>query len=176
MNRDTAIRYTCPHCQAPGGIYCTRPRHLNRRPRVIQGVHRPRVALAVEMERLRARVERRQSAYLWDQKYFVTPRLVDQVFGDGKKIIHLAGINTRPAYWVVRIDSQWSTSNYDPSPCLRDWLEEIYQAIEGQFGTGEKEDGSLYARSKFPSACNLGAGCAWGEFSSDETTRLLAVS
>ncbi len=122
------------------------------------------------------RVERRHAAYLWGQKHFITPRLVYRVFGDGKKIVHLSGVNTRPAYWVVRIDSQWSTNNFDPSPRPSDWLEDVYQAIEEQFGTGEKEDGSLYAKAQFPNACCLGDGSSWGELSNEEAGRLLEVS
>lgn len=113
-------------------------------------------------KRLRERIERRRATSLWGQKRFVTPRLLDRVFGDGKQLIWLSGINTRPAYWVVRIDSKWSISNWNPSPNPSDWLEDVYQAIEEEFGTGEKEDASLYANAKFPQACDLGAGTSWG--------------
>lgn len=79
----------------------------------------------------------------------------------------------RPAYWVVRIDSKWNTNNHDPNPNPSDWLEDVYEAIEEEFGTGEKEDGSLYADAKFPQACNLGDGSSWAEFSDEATKRLL---
>lgn len=120
-------------------------------------------------DELRTKIERRHAARLWGQKHFVTPRLVTQVFGDGKKIIWLSGINTRPAYWVVRIDSKWSTSNWDSSPNPSDWLEDVYQAIEEEFGTGEKEDGSLYANAHFPQACDLGSGTSWGDYEVHES-------
>jgi hypothetical protein len=116
---------------------------------------------------LRAQIERRQAATLWGQKHFITPRLLDHIFGDGRKLIWVSGINTRPAYWVVRADSSYCLDNHWSHddcglkhPC--DWLEDIYQAIEEEFGTGEKPDGSLYARARFPEACDLGAGSFWG--------------
>lgn len=116
--------------------------------------------------KLRERIERRRAATLWGQKHFITPRLLSKVFGDGKKVIWLSGINTRPAYWVIRIDSSWCIDNcFHPSKDLkepRDWLEDVYQAIEEEFGTGEKEDGSLYSRARFPKACDLGGGTSWG--------------
>lgn len=113
---------------------------------------------------LRQRIERRHATSLWGQKRFVTPRLVTPVFGDGKQMIWLTDLNVRPAYWVVRIDSKWSINNWDPSPNPSDWLENIYQAIEEEFGTGEKEDGSLYANARFPQACDLGGGTVWGQY------------
>jgi hypothetical protein len=117
---------------------------------------------------LRGRIERRQAAHLWGQKRFITPRLLDHVFGDGKKMIWLSGINTRPAYWVVRIDSSWCLDNceHDDGKLKhpREWLEDVYQAIEEEFGTGEKDDGSLYANARFPQACDLGSGTSWGQY------------
>ncbi len=142
---------------------CTRPRRLGKRPRRVPQLHRERFSRAKEMERLRKMIERRQVAWLWGQKRFVTPRLLSRVFGDGKQTIWLSGINTRPAYWVIRVDSTWTLDNLNGGN-LRDHLEEIYQAIEEEFGTGEKEDGSLYYDAHFPQACDLGMGCSWGDY------------
>lgn len=111
--------------------------------------------------RLRTVIERRQVATLWGQKHFITPRLLSQVLGDGKKTIWMSGINTRPAFWVVRIDSKWCLDNCehrsDTLQNPREWLEAVYQAIEEEFGTGEKDNGELYANARFPQACDLGA-------------------
>lgn len=125
---------------------------------------------------LRGKIERRHATSLWGQKRFVTPRLLDRVFGDGKKLIWLSGISTRPAYWVVRIDSSWCIENcFHPKEGMkepRDWVEDVYQAIEEEFGTGEKEDGSLYANAKFPKACDLGSGTSWGVYELRESSKL----
>jgi len=123
---------------------------------------------STEETRLRAKIERKQGARLWGQRRFITPRLLTKVFGDGKKAIWLSSINIRPAYWVVRIDSSWCIENcWHPKKDVkepRDWLEDVYQAIEEEFGTGEKADGSLYAHARFPQACDLGSGTSWGEY------------
>jgi hypothetical protein len=98
------------------------------------------------------------------------------VFGDGKKTIWMTSINVRPAYWVVRVDSSWCLDNCEhPDGKLqapREWLEDVYQAIESEFGTGEKDNGELYYNAKFPQACDLGTGTFWGEMT-QETEGLL---
>lgn len=157
-------RAHCPHCRALWPIACHGPYRDGRGYRVYHQPHEARRRQAEEDARLRRLIERRQVAYLWGRKYLVTPRLVSEIFGDGKKMIWLSGINTRPAYWVVRVDSSWNLDNWDEPPTLCDHLEGIYQAIENEFGTGEKEDGSLYADARFPRACHIGDGCSWGDY------------
>ncbi len=158
----------CPKCESGVGVMCVRPLKKGRPYRAIPP-HKTRRKRAQEITRLRLTIERRQAGYLWGQKHFFTPRLLGEVFGDGKQLIWISGINTRPAFWAVRVDSSWSLDNWGESPVLADHLEEIYQAIEGEYGTGEKEDGSLYAKAQFPEACGLGSGCQWGEFTQDDS-------
>lgn len=67
----------------------------------------------------------------------ITPRLIEGVFGDGKQLIGLEPLGTRPNYYVVRIDSTWDVRETDypfVRSVLRDHLEGIYLAIERQFG------------------------------------------
>ena len=154
----------CPKCESGIGASCVRPPKGDRMRRVTP-VHKMRVERARATTLLRLTIERRQAGYLWGQRHFFTPRLLDEVFGDGGKLIWISGINTRPAFWVVRVDSSWSLDNCGKPPVLADHLESIYQAIEGEYGTGEKEDGSLYAKAQFPEACDLGSGCEWGDLS-----------
>lgn len=129
-------------------------------------------ALATMAEdKLRALIERRQAGYLWGRRYFFTPRLVSEVFGDGRKLLGLSGVNTRPAFWVIRVDSKWLDERGSGTELLRDHLEEIYQAIEADFGTGEKENGELYANAKFPQACDIGVGCGWWQYEPSKVER-----
>src|SRR3990172_12896107 len=90
---------------------------------------------------------RRRRVSFWGRKHQVTPRLVEQKFGDGLQAIWLQPLATRPNYYIVLIDSKWSTLNTDPNP-LCDHLEGIYEAIESQFGadveTYEHENGRTY--------------------------------
>lgn len=41
----------------------------------------------------------------WGQKHTITPALVDKIHGDGLQVVWLSSINTRPFYYVLRIDS-----------------------------------------------------------------------
>jgi len=118
----------CPRCEAGIGESCLRPAKVGHMRRAAPA-HRNRLALARETVRLRLIIERRQAGYLWGQKHFFTPRLLGPVFGDGKQLIRMTSINTRPAFWVVRIDSSWNLGNTDNPPVLRDHLEDIYQAM-----------------------------------------------
>ncbi len=162
----------CPRCEAERGMYCMRPLKVGRRRRV-SPPHRERLALARETRRLKLIIERRQAGYLWGQKHFFTPRLIGEVFGNVKKLIWISGLNTRPAFWVVRVDSSWSQET-EESDLFFDHLEEIYQAIEGEFGTGEKEDGSLYANARFPQTCDFGSGTVFGKYTLPERKRARA--
>lgn len=154
----------CRHCGARWPIACHGPYRAGKGYRAYYYPHKARKRQAEEDARLRGLIERRQVAYLWGRRCFVTPRLVSEIFGDGKKMVWLSGINIRPAYWVVRVDSSWNLDNCDDPPTLSDHLEDIYQSIEAEFGTGEKEDGALYADARFPQACHIGDGCSWGEY------------
>src|ERR1700722_6636073 len=83
---------------------------------------------------LRRLIERRQKAYLWGQPNWITPRLVSEVFGDGKQLIGIAPINYRPNYFVVRIDSTWIINNHARDcELLIDNIDEIYDAIEEEY-------------------------------------------
>lgn len=47
----------------------------------------------------------------WGTDYTVTPALVDEVHGDGLQVVWLSSINTRPNYYLLRIDSSIQLSN-----------------------------------------------------------------
>jgi hypothetical protein len=116
-------------------------------------------------EWLRQRIERRQQAYLWGQKYFITPRLVDEAFGDGQTLIHLTPLNTRPNYYVVRVDSRWGESAEGLNDEFRDTLDDIYESIEDQYGRAiwwDEEDEDEDDREQFP-AFDDECGTCWGE-------------
>lgn len=112
-------------------------------------------------QRLRAAIERRCKVRHWGSDYTVTPRLVSEVFGDGRQLIWLQPLNTRPNYYVVRIDSAWNRSNLaQEGDVLCDHLDEIYDAIDDEYGRAHKADEDECR--DFP-ALDLDAGCAWGE-------------
>jgi hypothetical protein len=120
--------------------------------------------------KLRELIERRTCAYLWGKRHFVVPRLVSQVFGDGRKLLGLAPIMFRPNYFVVRIDSRWSMSNWDQqNPMVpHDWLDNVFDSIEEEyvewpwakaFGFKWSDDPLVDCNSRI----DFSEGCAWWE-------------
>lgn len=115
--------------------------------------------------RLRRAIEKPTRVSLWGKVYRVTPRLIDRVFGDGRQLIYLCPTNTRPNYYVVRVDSRWQRSNWATAgPTLNEFLDDIYMAIDDQFGdcTHDAEcecggDGCYFPR------LDTTSGCEWGE-------------
>jgi len=71
---------------------------------------------------------------LWGQKHLVRPALVTEVFGDGKKLVCLTPTAHRPNYYVVQVDSSWELDNFASGENFCDHLDDIYDAIEEQFG------------------------------------------
>lgn len=105
---------------------------------------------------------------LWGTSYMVTPALVEEVFGDGEKLLILTTIMHRPDYYIVQIDSGWDLSGYGEGDTVHDHLDEIYDAIEDQFGSadGEDEEGEL---GDFPALSS--GGSSWGEIDLEEVMR-----
>ena len=119
------------------------------------------------MRRLRDAVERRRTEYLWGDPHRITPRLANSIFGNGRRLLVLEPTNTRPNYYVVRIDSRWQLSNRGKGELLLDHLDDIYDAIEQEFGRCESESDEGCAACKrnacyFPIA-DFGVGSSWGE-------------
>jgi hypothetical protein len=106
----------------------------------------------------------------WGQPHTVKPVIVDEVFGDGEKLICLSPTNHRPEYYVVQVDSSWNLDNFAEGELLCEHLDEIYDAIEGQFGRpyehGDHEEDECPDEEKcyvgFPGLSEDG-GCSWGE-------------
>jgi hypothetical protein len=130
-------------------------------------------------EDLRVAIERQQTARLWGQLRRIKPRLVDEVFGDGLRLLALSPIDDRPNYYVVRIGSDWDLDDFDHDGItgLRDRLDDIRFAIEEQFGrrcedprTGEdcEKDTCLKCNRGFPLA-DFGSGCEWWEIDWPQT-------
>lgn len=116
---------------------------------------------------LRARIEKPYVTRFWGSEYTITPLLVDEVFGDGQLLMGIQPLNTRPNYYVVRVDSRWSEE------CGSDkWFdlldEQIYDAIADQFGASDDEDDDGHAVHEGWPALDLDAGCSWFEYVVDD--------
>jgi hypothetical protein len=104
--------------------------------------------------------------HFWGSDYLVTPRLVDWIHGDGLQVIGLWALNTRPNYYIARIDSKVSLDNdpLGPSFC-NDVLDVLCDEIEDQYGRSyeewEADNGRTYKRhNPFPAA-SFDSGTCW---------------
>lgn len=111
--------------------------------------------------RWRPRIERRTATSLWGQRRWVVPRLVPFLWGDGKQWVWLEPINRRPRYYVLRIDSRMSLSNWEQvrPPFGPVCLDSVLSAIAETWGE-QYEDGP---RETWP-ALNWANGGSWGGY------------
>jgi hypothetical protein len=93
----------------------------------------------INPEVLRRHIEQEQEVNFWGKTYRITPLLINAVLGDGKKLVGIQPLNTRPNYYVIRVDSGWDLSNLEDGELFVDHLEDVYEAIEDQFSEMERE-------------------------------------
>jgi hypothetical protein len=82
---------------------------------------------------------RRQWARLWGQKHMIKPVFIKQALGNGDKLVAITPLNTRPNYYLIRVDSSWSVRNSDDSN-ICDHIDEISEAIEEECGRKYETD------------------------------------
>jgi hypothetical protein len=121
---------------------------------------KPRLRLPVKHEL------RRHKTRFWGRDYVITPRLVDWIHGDGLQVIYFMPLNTRPNYYVARIDSKVSLNNSDDDSFHDVILDDLYAAIEEQFGPSYEEwdhnNGRIYHRHNHWPALSEDSGSCWG--------------
>lgn len=148
---------------------------------------------AGELSLLRKAIEKRQRAHLWIPADAITfiPRVLPMVYGDGRRLFALSTINQRPAYWVIRADSE---------VYFGEFADEVLTDLEGEFGNGrcgyrgnnlfhsrrermkycKCDDCSARGVAKWPMVDGDG-GCSWGRvrwpdgFKTDPDGYLLAA-
>lgn len=114
-------------------------------------------------EKVLAQLQRSRVVEFWGQKYRVRPRLLNELLGDGKKLIWFEFMDHRPSYYILRVDSQWDMDNSGSTPFC-DHLSEVYFALENQFGRSRDEDDPEDVHREFPAVPDEPTGSAWGEF------------
>lgn len=107
----------------------------------------------------RKRVGRRTKVRFWGQTHWVTPRLCELAWGDGRKVIGVTPIDTRPNYYLVRVDSK-TELDPDEGPSFRDILDDVLDALEDQYGPSHDEDGESLP---WPAA-DMSNGVSWWEW------------
>lgn len=136
---------------------------------------------------------REQILHLWGQPYTDKLYLVDGIHGDGQQLIWFETMNSRPFYYLIRVDSSLDVENGDDYDLLSDednsaygsFTEMIMQMIEEEVGNidnYEEQIDGLYTNEqeraegfepfeyKFP-MFSLGAGYSWGEMDIESTIR-----
>jgi hypothetical protein len=110
---------------------------------------------------------RRHATSLWGQKHFVSPALVDWIHGDGLQVIWFEPLDSRPNYYVVRIDSKIQLDNCGSPPVFCDEvLGDLMGAIESEYGQAHEEwehpNGRTYQKHNCFPALNNSCGESWG--------------
>lgn len=72
----------------------------------------------------------------WGVEHTVTPVLLETVLGDGRQVIAFVPWDTRPQYYVVRVDSSWGIENTD-EPSVGDFTDDLYAAVEDEYGNAD---------------------------------------
>lgn len=121
------------------------------------------------IRRLKKVVEKPYPSRWWGQDCTIEAKLLPGRFGDGRFLIGIEPLNTRPQFYVARVDSKWRpTRNHNPLQS-DEWfyfLEELYLALEDHFGSVNFEDdeGGLWGDNEELSAwpcVDLDLGCGW---------------
>lgn len=95
----------------------------------------------------------------WGYERAVTPSLCAKVFGDGLQLLALQPLDTRPHYYVIRIDSAWALDGEEGDE-FRAHLDEIKDALCEQFGDDGHECFTEEDPAEWP-VCHLESGCHW---------------
>lgn len=121
------------------------------------------------LRRLKKMVEKPYKRRWWGYVHTVEAKLLPQKFGDGKVLLGLQPINSRPQYYVVRIDSKWGDGSDWNSDDFRDLIEEVSEAVEDYFCHVdlEDDDGNRWGDNEELSAwpvADFTLGCSWFEW------------
>jgi hypothetical protein len=116
---------------------------------------------------LKASIEVETKGSLWGGSATFVPYVSDTVWGDGRSLLLLQPLNTRPCYYVVRIDSTWRVEGDrdwpDGAPEVWDFIDEIEVELESEFGEAcesDEDDPDEELPRPWP-AFNGNSGCGW---------------
>jgi len=121
--------------------------------------------------RLTLQIEKPHLRKLWGSDREVHPKLVTEVFGDGKLLVGITPTNTRPEYYVVRVDSKFAGRLDDTD--FRDLLDEVYDSIFDQFGNADEDGDGDGDEGGWPEL-DLSVGSSWFEYRLDNPPPAIA--
>ncbi len=82
----------------------------------------------------RAKVEVPYKTRMWGSDYTCDPRFVEEALGDGNVLLGLQPLNTRPNYYLIRVDSTWHL--YGCRVCKDECPDDLVEHIEEYARTG----------------------------------------
>ena len=80
---------------------------------------------------------RKRTVHFWGSDYKVKPAAVVGFHGDGRLLLGFQCLNTRPDYYLVRVDSAFFSDDDDEDGC--DKIEEVVELIEEEYSEKERE-------------------------------------
>lgn len=119
---------------------------------------------SIDRAKLRRQIEVPTRPILWGQRhpYFV-PRLLNKVYGDGRRLMFVEAISSRPRYIVVCVDSKTETLGEEYGD--RYLIDDIMDEAESQWGLCHCEecDPDEPEERRFP-VIHWNDGAAWGGY------------
>lgn len=91
----------------------------------------------ITVPKIPRRFTHRHKTTHWGIEYLVKPAVVSEALGDGRLLLWVQPLSTRPDYYLIRIDSKWIDLNGDE---FRDYVQsEILDAITEEYSEKERE-------------------------------------
>jgi len=83
---------------------------------------------------------------LWGKWENIEPKLLKEIYGDGKRLLYISPLSDRPNHYMVRIDSVYPDENKRNE--VEDILEYVVDSIVSEFGwcevEGEEDEETIY--------------------------------
>lgn len=90
----------------------------------------------VEPPSIPERFRKTRTVDWWGCKSEVTPAIVDAHLGNGRRLLRFQPLNTRPDYYLIRVDSKWDCGSDE---FLDNHIEDVIETIIDQYGEIERE-------------------------------------
>lgn len=84
-----------------------------------------------------ARIEAPRTVNFWGSDHEITVQVLPTVIGDGSVLVKFVPLNTRPAYYLCRVGSEWG----DDSDKAETMIDDLIEAIEAEYGRSDDCNG-----------------------------------
>ena len=118
----------------------------------------------------RATIGKPRKVTLWGREYTVTPELIEEELGDGKALLWVEPMNSRPDYYILKVDSSWFENGEPRDGAIEDNESEIFRVIEDQCLDADETYEGLNDDSDEPlpwPALSTSSGWTWGGYKAE---------